>query len=220
MTSSMPSASFSTGTTVTTSDDAATAATAVDQSKTPANEEGCYLVPLNYDQSQLSYYTDNDKIIPTFNHSRKFFFKSDEFIGELKLYESKILNSGPCLYVKKSKNLELFKTKLAKTFEKKVKFYGKSENSSLLGCYVDVVRNMEDEICVNAVVNGQPVLLNVQQLYGKVGKLTCVLRSGVIKKVNEDLFWSLNVTEIKLDDASPDEYNYFKRSEPIIKFLG
>jgi len=71
MTSSIPSASSSTGTTATTSDDAAAAATAVDQSKTPANEEGCYLVPLNYDQSQLSYYTDNDKIIPTFNHSRK-----------------------------------------------------------------------------------------------------------------------------------------------------
>jgi len=100
MTSSIPSASSSTGTTVITSDDAAAAATAVDQSKAPANEEGCYLVPLNYDHSQLSYYTDNDKIIPTFNHSRKIVFKSDEFIGELKIYDSKIPNSGSCLYIK------------------------------------------------------------------------------------------------------------------------
>jgi len=81
----------------------------------------------------------------------------------------------------------------------------------LLGCYVDVVKNMNDEICVNTVLNGQPLLLKVKQLFGKVGKLTCILRSGVIKKVNEELFWSLNVAEIKVDDISPDQYIYFKQ---------
>jgi len=51
VTSSIPSVSSFTGTTVTTSD--AAAATAVDQSKAPANEEGCYLVPPNYEQSTI-----------------------------------------------------------------------------------------------------------------------------------------------------------------------
>jgi len=138
----------------------------------------------------------------------------------LKIYESKIPNGGPCLYIKKSKELELFKTKLAKIFDKKVKFYGKYKNSTMLGCYVDVVKDMKDEICVNAVLNGQQLLLKVKQLFGKVGKLTCILRSGVIKKVNDKLFWSLNVTEIKVDDISADQYNYFKCAEPIsIRFL-
>jgi len=78
---------------------------------------------------------------------------------------------------------------------------------------------MNDEICVNAVINGQPLLLKIKQLFGKVGKLSCILRSGVIKKVSEELFWSLNVTEIKVDDISADQYSYFKRAEPIIRFL-
>ncbi|KAF6040992.1 hypothetical protein EB796_000709 [Bugula neritina] len=64
---------------------------------------------------------------------------------------------------------------------KNIRFHGKNENSPLVGGYVDVVRNMEDKTCVNARVNGKPVLLLVKELEKMCMRLTAVLRSGPIR---------------------------------------
>jgi len=78
---------------------------------------------------------------------------------------------------------------------KNIRFHGKNENSPLVGCYVDVVRNMEDKTCVNARVNEKPVLLLVKELEKMCMRLTAVLRSGPIRMYKNEYVWSLNRVE-------------------------
>lgn len=188
----------------------------------PAGEEskGAYLPDeSDFDVSKLSYYVEKDKTIVTYNHNKRIYINSDTYVGELKVYESTLQNSGPCLYVKKSSVLERLKNQISKTLGKDVRFYGKSDKNTLLGCYCDTVKNVEDVLCVNALVNGSPELLPVSTLFNKVCKLKVVLRSGAIKKSKGEWLWSLNVHELKIDDVGKDELGYFRRTEPKIKFF-
>ncbi|KAF6040090.1 hypothetical protein EB796_001613 [Bugula neritina] len=173
------------------------------------------LISLN----NFTYFNDKENTIVAYKHAKKFYMKSDEYIGELKVYESSLANAGPCLYVKKSMIMENTKAQLSKLINKQIKFYGKKEKATLLGCFVSTVRNVDNEMCVNALVNNKAMLLPVKDLFGRVSKLTAVLQSGNIKKVNDEWLWSLTVKEIKLDDVKDGEMAYFKRTEPQIKFL-
>ncbi|KAF6016610.1 hypothetical protein EB796_025083 [Bugula neritina] len=191
-------------------------------------------IPLNYLPSTLkirlltnesislnsfTYFNDKENTIVAYKHAKKFYMKSDEHIGELKVYESSLANAGPCLYVKKSAIMENTKSQLSKLINKQIKFYGKKEKATLLGCFVSTVRNIDNEICVNALVNNKAMLIPVKDLFGRVSKLTAVLQSGKIKRVNDDWLWLLTVKEIKLDDVEDGKMAYFKRTEPQIKFL-
>jgi len=155
----------------------------------------------------------------TYKHEKNFYIRSSEFTGELKCYKSILPNGGPCLYIRKSRVLESLKNCASQIIGKNIRFHGKNENSPLVGCYVDVVRNMEDKACVNARVNGKPVLLMVEELEKMCMRLTAVLRSGPIRMYKNEHVWSLNISEIQLDDLGPNEKGYFKVNKPNLKFL-
>ncbi|KAF6039170.1 hypothetical protein EB796_002510 [Bugula neritina] len=74
-------------------------------------------------------------------------------------------------------------------------------------------------MCANALVNNEAMLIPAKDLFGRVSKLSAVLQSENIKKVNDEWLWSLTVKEIKLDDVKDGEVAYFKRTEPQLKFL-
>lgn len=192
----------------------------IDEQEQDKIPEGDYLANItDIDLSKLSYYIDKDKYIVTYNHSKQFFMKSGEFIGEFKVYPSTLPKSGPCLYIKKGEIIEEMRNKISKTLAKNVMFYGKNQSNSLLGCFVDTVTNMDDELCVNAIVNGEKELFPVSNLFNRIAKMSAVLRSGLIKKSKNDLFWSLTVNEIKIQDVPIDQVPYFKRTEPNVRFL-
>ena len=53
-------------------------------------------------QCLMSYMSDgNDKFILTYNHDKRFFTNSEDFIGDIKTYPSTYPKSGPCVYVEK-----------------------------------------------------------------------------------------------------------------------
>jgi len=64
------------------------------------------------------------------------------------------------------------------------------KKATLLGCFVSTVRVVDNEMCVNAR------LLTMKDWFGRVSKLTVVLQSGNIKRVNEEWLWPLTVKEI------------------------
>ena len=167
----------------------------------------------------FSYIKEDEKILLAYKHSKRFYIKSDEFIGELKVFNSTFSNGGPFLYIKKSQIMEQVKHHITKILKKPVKFYGKNNSSPLLGCYVDTFTNEQNVCCVNALVNGKPELLPVKNLCGKICKLTAILRSGSIKKVNNEHFWSLAVTELKIDDIADEQIGYFKHKETHLNIL-
>lgn len=180
--------------------------------------KGYFINISDIDATKFSYYLEKERFIVTYQHSKQFFVKSGEFTGEFKVFPSNIANAGPCIYIKKNEVIESLKEQISKLLGKLVKFYGKNDKNSLLGCFIDITRNMDNALCVNALVNGEPELVPVEKLFGRVGKLSAVLRSGPVKKSKGDLFWSLSVTQIKIDDIPADQIGYYKRAEPLIRF--
>jgi len=52
--------------------------------------------------NNFTYFNNKENTIVVYEHAKQFYMKSDEYIGELKVYESSLANAGPSLYVKKS----------------------------------------------------------------------------------------------------------------------
>ena len=167
----------------------------------------------------LNYAKESDeKYTVSYSHNRRFFVKSDEFVGELKMYPSKLENAGPCLYVRKNQLLETMTNSISEMLKKPVKLRGK-ESNTLFGCYIDTVFNANGDMCVNALVDNSPALLPVEKLYKKICKLSAVLRSVNVKKVKNEYVWNLNIHELKIDELSKDALRYFVRSGPKISFF-
>ena len=100
-----------------------------------------------------------------------------------------------------------------------MQLYGKDEKSTLLGCFVDGIKNMDNVLCINALVDGVPQLMSVDELFGKQCRLQAILRSGPLKDSKNGKHWSLNVTEVQIDKI-PDNYEgYFRTATPKLKFL-
>ena len=59
---------------------------------------------------------ENDKFILTYNHDKRFFIKSRDFIGDIKTYPStqRIQTVGPCVYVKKRVIVNKVKSEIEK----------------------------------------------------------------------------------------------------------
>ncbi|KAF6040996.1 hypothetical protein EB796_000713 [Bugula neritina] len=75
--------------------------------------------------NNFTYFNDKENTIVVYEHAKKFYMKSDEYIGELKVYEYSLANAGPSLYVKKV--MENTKVQLSKLINKQIKFYGKKK---------------------------------------------------------------------------------------------
>ena len=98
----------------------------------------------HFDPARLGYMTDkNDKFIITYNHDKRIFIQSGDFVGDIKAYASAFPNSGPCVYIKKGEVVEQVKRGIEKMLKKPIKFYGKND-SELMGCFIDTVKNMDN----------------------------------------------------------------------------
>ncbi|KAF6039174.1 hypothetical protein EB796_002514 [Bugula neritina] len=58
--------------------------------------------------NNFTYFNDKENTIVVYKHAKQFYMKSDEYIGELKVYKSSSANAGPSLFVKKSWRIQKY----------------------------------------------------------------------------------------------------------------
>ena len=90
-----------------------------------------------------------------------------------------------------------------------------------MGWFIDTVRNMNNEQCVNAVVHEVAILLPANALKEKSGvMISAILRSGPLQKSEIDFRnWSLKICNIKISKLSENYNGYFERATPNLMFL-
>lgn len=177
----------------------------------------CLSTVQEFNPNNLGIIRDFDKSYLTYLSDKRFYLKSDQWVGEARVYLSKLENGGPCILVKKSDIMERVREELGGRLKTKVKFYGKDE-SAYIGCYAETTKNSANIQCINAVRNGQPVLLPIEQLERNTWQFTAFLRSGGIKKSNkikDETLWSLTIVELVLQKPRPESINCNK---PLIRF--
>ena len=70
----------------------------------------CFTKKEHFDPARLGYMTDkNDKFIITYNHDKRCFISSGDFVGDIKAYASAFPKSGPCVYIKRVRLLNKLK---------------------------------------------------------------------------------------------------------------
>lgn len=198
-----------------------------DQSSSSSEDEGeedvkgtCLNQLQDFNPSKLELIKSGDDCYTlSYENDTRFYVKSGQFIGDFTLYDSKFSKS---ILLKKGELLEAVREKIEKMLGKKskVSFYGKNE-SSCASFFMETVRNADKKKCLNAMENGTPRLIPVEELDEKTGCLTAVLRSGkIVKRQKHEFNWKLSITEILLDPVPKEYEGYFKvAKKPRISFF-
>lgn len=162
---------------------------------------------------------DQSDVTIGYDHQKKLYIKSGLRVGQIIIYNNKAsATRTPSILVNLGEIAEAIRAKLAKLLGKPVRFYTK-HNTLHVACFLNVVKNIQQERCVKVVDNQSNTLIPIDELDGRFCKFWAVLKAGMLKENDDKSFsWSISAFELNVKDVTEDDECYKDMIEPTVYF--